>query len=47
MQPLEAKLLTVSIRPDELQLDMIWAGVYAFDDLRMWSQVTALIPEVR
>ncbi len=29
MQPLEAKLLTVSIRPDELQLDMIWAGVYA------------------
>jgi hypothetical protein len=41
-QPLEAMIHTISIRPDELQLDMIWRGTLAFGSYAKLASVRRL-----
>jgi len=46
MQSVDARLFTVSIRPDDLELDMIWGGKLSIGEFREWSKVTRLEAEV-
>ena len=46
LQPVESRLFTISIRPDDLELDMIWGGVHSIGEFREWSKVTRLEAEV-
>jgi hypothetical protein len=46
LQELEPLLHTVSIRPDELELDMIWRGAQPYDGYRWLSKMTKLHAEV-
>jgi len=43
---LEARLDTVSIRPDDLELDIIWRGSYVYEGYSWWPQMKRLYAEV-
>jgi hypothetical protein len=43
---LEPRLHTVSIRPDELELDLIWGGAYEYEGYDWWPQSKRLHAEV-
>jgi len=43
---LDARLHTVSIRPDDLEFDMIWRGAYVYEGYNWWSQSKRLHAEV-
>jgi len=47
MNPLNARLLTISIRPDESELDMIWAGHHQVGEFQRWADIKRLDAEVR
>lgn len=46
VKELEPQLHTVSIRPDDLELDMIWRGAQRYDGYRWLSKMTKLHAEV-
>jgi hypothetical protein len=43
---LESRLHTVSIRPDERKLDLIWRGAHVYEGYAWWAQVTRLSAQV-
>lgn len=45
-QPLDSKLFVVSIRPDDMELDLIWAGIYMVGEFAAWSKLKNLQAEV-
>jgi hypothetical protein len=47
MQPLEPQLHTVSIRPEEQELDLIWRGAQTYGGYRWLPKMTRLQAEVR
>jgi hypothetical protein len=47
VQPLEPRLHTVSIRPDEQELDLIWRGAQTYEGPSWLSKMTRLQAEVR
>jgi hypothetical protein len=46
LHELEPLLHTISIRPDDLELDMIWRGAHRYDGYRWLSKMTKLHAEV-
>ena len=47
MQPLEPHLHTVSIRPDDLELDLIWRGAQTYPGYSWLPKMTRLEAEVQ
>jgi hypothetical protein len=47
MQPLEPTLDTVSIRPDDLELDLIWRAAQTYEGYHWLPQMTRLVAEVQ
>jgi hypothetical protein len=47
MQPLDPQLHTVSIRPDDLELDMIWRGAHPYEGYGWLPNMTRLEAEVQ
>jgi hypothetical protein len=47
MQPLEPKLHTVSIRPDDQELDLIWRGAQTYAGYSWLPKMTRLLAEVQ
>ena len=47
VQPLEPRLHTVSIRPDEQELDLIWRGAQTYEGTSWLPKMTRLQAEVR
>jgi hypothetical protein len=47
MQPLEAQLHTVSIRPDDLELDLIWRGAQVYPGYNWLSKMSKLEVDVQ
>ncbi len=45
-QALAAKLMTVTIQPEVMTFDMIWAGHYSVGEYSRWSTIKNLQPEV-
>ena len=45
-EALQTKLFTVSIEPDKMTLNMIWAGHYSVGEYARWSLIKNLQPEV-
>jgi hypothetical protein len=47
MQPLAPKLHTVSIRPDDRELDLIWSGAQTYEGYAWLPKMTRLMAEVQ
>ena len=47
MQPLEPHLHTVSIRPDDLELDLIWRGTQTYPGYSWLPKMTRLEADVQ
>lgn len=45
-QQLESRLHTVSIRPDDGEVDLIWRGAYVYEGYRWWPKMQRLHAEV-
>lgn len=45
-QQLRSKLHTISIRPDELEIDIIWQGTLVYEGYSWWPKMTCLQAEV-
>ena len=45
-QQLQARLDTVSIRPDDLEVDLIWRGSYVYEGYSWWPRMKRLYAEV-